>query len=386
MYHPCHPNPGPEGIKYKGTHFVTEYLYARTINDRDRSLEYTQVIQETVTSILEFEGRQEDELRRREYIHKLCRATVTRSYGPHFPNNEDIYKLLNCKHPSTRAIETHVRSEPSRERTVSENTLAAAAYLNLGPLIQKLVDEEIPERNTYFGRAALNAIWNRSPETTLSHLRSLPQRCPPKRKLVWVKYDEEHDMWGSSFLLTLLSPEHFHRGKSWYFNYNLQDFYTAAVKKAAGRGHLETLKDLLNAKLSFQKYPTDSLDCRLHSTIVVQAATHGRVKTVKFALGSLLQTSPAEMYLDKEYASLMALKPAIKSGNLENVTLVLEAGASPPRWDILGEAVTKGTLAIAKLLIQHGARANLSSALVEPLYMAVKAGRVELVKLLLANG
>lgn len=92
------------------------------------------------------------------------------------------------------------------------------------------------------------------------------------------------------------------------------------------------------------------------------------------------------MYLDKEYASLMALKPAIKSGNLENVTLVLEAGASPPRWDILGEAVTKGTLAIAKLLIQHGARANLSSALVEPLYMAVKAGRVELVKLLLANG
>ncbi|HOL70854.1 MAG TPA: ankyrin repeat domain-containing protein, partial [Bryobacteraceae bacterium] len=88
-------------------------------------------------------------------------------------------------------------------------------------------------------------------------------------------------------------------------------------------------------------------------------------------------------------AAPAGLHEAVKSGNIERVRALLDAGADVNGRDRLGgtplhEAIWNGNAAIAALLIERGADVNArhTEAGSTPLHYAVITGRVELVRLL----
>ena len=154
----------------------------------------------------------------------------------------------------------------------------------------------------------------------------------------------------------------------------------SALHLAAGEGHLEVVKLLLEAKAN--REARDSED----RTALLLAANSGHAETVKL----LLEVGADKGVFDSY--DMTALHIAAGNGHAAVVKLLLEAGAeteavTDQSWTALHCAAAFGRTEVVKLLLEAGAEKEaVTDQSWTALHCAAAFGRTEVVKLLLEAG
>ncbi|KAF2471461.1 ankyrin [Lindgomyces ingoldianus] len=370
-------DPWPANYRYQHPNLALEYLLSKFKGERAIKYHITRLIDVTVNSIIE--EMPDLQPRREEFMRGLCWCLFDARYK--YMNKID--DVLNDDDELTR-----VNEYVDRRR----NMLAAAAYLGITALVQRLVDRGVEDKGTRFGYPLNCAVAGgnldvirllRDRKFVLSHAH-YPNFLPSNHGLVLRILCEP--AWGRSGPRSPESPGHISN-------------VAYAIMRAVAIGDSETVTYLLGRAETYgRKY--ELLEWfksvgGLYDSMLWIAAHHGHMGLVQHALQN---DASVDRMLGWSIWGIRGVVPgrritgspldaAAKSGHWEIVRLLLDTGAKATSKALAG-AAKAGWLLIAQTLADEGASVwpcwsgSGQMAFVE----IVERGNLDMVRLFLEHG
>ena len=337
--------------KVFGKRLYAGYIHSRTVRDHGRVHFLSEIIYNTTDYILQYSPNSGTP--KADYVRTLCSAVVQAC------TTTNVIQIVNSTYPSPqypRSIDIECSTE--------ESALAAAAYLGLDPLLERLVNDGVRDVRTYFGRPLMWAARRGNLEMT----RLLLEKG---FKIDIVEDLEEAARNGHDDILRLLLDR-------------TPDGYEIAIRAAASGGHLDIISNLM-------RHDSQASAGKLWNRILFIAARHGQEQVARMAID---EGANPDFMLHPVCPLITPLDAAAKGGHLGVVKLLLTRGATlRPRRQAnpLIHAIKSGWLAVAQYLIDHGAIVNPIKTHKElrplnPWMTAIVHGQADMLRLLIKNG
>lgn len=341
----CFEFPASNYNRYQHENLALKYLFARTQSGRVNGHHITRAITNSVENIIK--EMPELEPRRDEFVYGLCWCAIQISAAP------TVHALLNTFY------EIPKRTDNCRV-TPLDNAFAAAAYLAITPLLQRLLSKVDPQNSiSDFGTPLNSAIAGGNHlvvELLLSHAFTVSEHSYPRF------LSKDHS--STIQILADQTPE------------PTAGTFRAAILRATAIGDFDTvvhyvqcLKHLPPDMKTRQKWDvplqnwsatandSTGFQC-LYNCILYVAADHGYQNLVRYAIknGANVNCRPAWSLLRGVVSKRNAFSPlatAAKRGHLAIVRFLLNQGATPTR-EALKQAARVGWFDVTQTLLDAG--------------------------------